>query len=273
MSKKAPAASAEASPASDSAPPQRRRLSLAAKVASAIIGVVGAVTGLVSILPIVFRDASSLDSLTVSVEPIESAAVQLFAVPLGAPWESFPVAEDVCSDDQLAWLHEHGAPMRERYLLEVTNTAKEGAMLSLKDFRGEGESGSPTEVSVAVLCDQSGVPSQLRAASLDPSSGGSAKYEQNNPNIPDNPLVYNLAPGETGQIAFSVRSTQDFVGQIVVTVSLGADERDTVLPFGDELVVPGVAAAPARFTVTDGRLDCVLDPGCVPLDVLARLAD
>lgn len=250
----------------------KRRLSLAAKIISAVIGLVGAVTGVVSILPILQRDASSLDSLTVTVEPIVSSAVS-FAVPVSAPWAEFPGSMDRCSDEQLAWLQVHGRPMQERYLIEVTNTAKEGATLSLKDFRGVGAASESAQRSVSVVCDSSGVPSQLRAASLDPATGAPAEYEQNNPNIPDNPLVYNLAPGETGQIAFSLRSALDFGGQIIATVALGGEERDAVLPFDKNLTVVGVASDPARFTIAGGALTCIADAACVPLDLLARLAD
>jgi hypothetical protein len=252
--------------------PQKKRFSLLAKVISAAIGVIGAVTGVVSILPIVLRDASSVDSLVATVEPIESPLTHLFALPANADWESFPTSVEGCDTDQFDWLAERGTELHERYLLEVANSAKEGAMIALKDFRGEGEVSAAGEQLISVLCDQSGVTSQLRAASLDPASGEPARYVQNNPNVPDNPLVYTLEPGETGQIALSLRSAFDFSGEVVVTVALGTEKKDVVLPFGDTLTVAGVSQDPARFTVRGGVLSCIADEECVVEDVIARIA-
>jgi hypothetical protein len=222
---------------------------------SAIVAVVGAVTGIVSIVPLVFRNATTLDSLTVAVQPAESQRVAVFAVPITAAWDTFPVSESVCDAPQLAWLEANGSRLAERFLVSVSNTADDGAMLSLKDFRGEGEVSVPNPLHVAVTCDQAGAgASNLRSALIDPATGGIGVYVAPEPNAPVNPLVFNLAPGENGQFALNVRSSADFSGTIVFTEALGDDSRVVSLPIDGGVNAPGTAAT--RLTVRDGRLAC-----------------
>jgi len=236
---------------------------------SALVAVVGAITGIVSILPLIFRDATTLDSLTISAESIESDLSPTFAVPLTADWSSFPASSSVCDATQLSWLESNGMRLEERFLISVANAAKEGAMMSLKNFTGIGEvvAGPPTNV--AVTCDQTGGgTSNLRAAQLDPATGRTAVYVQSDPSLPDNPLVFNLAPGENGQFAITLESSADFSGTIVFIEALGTETREVTLPIG-EVALPGTA--PIRFTVKDGGLACVAVEDCVPADILTGL--
>ncbi|WP_395639702.1 hypothetical protein [Pseudolysinimonas sp.] len=238
-------------------------------VVSAAVGVIGAITGVISIVPFVFRDATTLDSLVVSVESVESDFAPTFAVPLTAAWAQFPVSASACDAAQLAWLDSNGTVLEERFLVSVANSAKEGAMMSLKDFRGDGEVVPAPPETVAVTCDQTGGgTSNLRAASLDPASGRTAVYVQPDPTLPDNPLVFNLAPGENGQFAITLRSSADFRGSIVFVEALGTELREVTLPIGD-VDLPGTA--PIRFTVEGGSLSCVAVENCTPSDVLAQL--
>lgn len=237
-------------------------------IISAAVAIIGAVTGVIGVWPLIFRDATTLDSLEISVESADSDLAPVFAVPVGAAWETFPTSASVCDAQQLAWLEQNGTRLAERYLVSVANSAHEGAMMSLKDFHGVGEvvAGPPTHV--AVLCDQTGAgASNIRAAALDPGSGGNAVFQQPDPSLPDNPLVFNLAPGENGQFALSVRSTAAFSGTIVFVTALGTESREAELPVGT-LDLPGIAGI--GFVIADGALACDI-PDCTPADVLAAL--
>jgi hypothetical protein len=238
---------------------------------SAAIGIIGAITGVVGVWPLLFRDATSLESLTISIASAESELAPVFAVPITVDWSTFPTSEATCDESQRSWLAANGTPLAQRFLVSVANVAAEGAMLSLKDFRGRGEVESVPVAHVAVTCDLSGAgESNIRSALLDPATGRTAVYVQPNPDLPDNPLVFNLAPGENGQFALLVRSSADFSGDLVFTEALGGQTREIVLPIDG---IDGfIGTAPTRFTVTDGRLACVGDAPCAPADVLAALS-
>lgn len=242
-------------------------------IISAIVAVLGAVTGVVGIWPLVFRNATSLDSLTVSVEAADSQRIGVFAVPITAPWQTFPTSESTCDASQLAWLEANGTPLPERFLVSVSNTADDGAMLSLKDFRGEGEATGSVPLHVAVTCDQAGGASNLRSALIDPSTDRVGVYVAADPSQPASPLVFTLAPGENGQFALSIRSSADFSGAIVFTEALGDQSRVVTLPIEGGLDVPGTAST--RFTVHDGQLACEADADCTPaatIDALLQAA-
>lgn len=240
-------------------------------IVSGLVAVIGAVTGVVGVMPILFRNATTLDTFTVTVEPAESSRIAVFAVPLTADWETFPTSQAVCDDGQLAWLEARGTRLVERFLVSVSNTADQGAMLSLKDFRGEGEASAPGPTHVAVTCDQAGAgASTLRSALVDPSSGRVGVYVvESDPSVPPSPLVFNLAPGENGQFALTLRSSADFVGSIVFTEALGDESRKVALPFDDDVELPGTAST--RFTVKDGELACDGVEDCTPADTIAAL--
>ena len=234
---------------------------------SAAVGVIGAVTGVIGVWPLLFRDATTLDSLTIAVESAESQLAPAFAVPISVDWASFPESPSRCDASQLAWLEANGRPLAQRHLVSVANVASEGAMLSLKGFRGEGEAMAVAS-HVAVTCDMTGAgASGLRTAVLDPASGTGAVYVQPDRSLPDNPLVFNLAPGENGQFALLLQSSADFRGRIVFAEALGAETREVELPLGVDVELPGLA--PVQLSVVDGRLTCVTDAAC---DVDALLA-
>lgn len=239
-------------------------------IISAIIAVVGAVTGVVGILPFVFRNATTLDSLTIAVEPAEAHRSSVFAVPVTADWDSFPTSQSLCDDQQLGWLDANGTKLTERFLVTVSNVAGEGAMLSLKDFRGEGDVTEPDPIHIAVTCDQSGGGAgNLRAALIDPSTGRVGVYVPDNQSAPVAPLVFNVAPGENGQFALLIRSGSNFAGTVVFTEALGAETRTVELPIEGGINVPGTATT--RFIVEGGQLVCDGIDDCVPADVIAML--
>lgn len=238
-------------------------------IASAIVAVVGAVTGVIGVWPLIFRDATTLDSLEVSVEPADSPLAPVYAIPVDVDWSTFPTSSSVCDADQLRWLTANGEVLAERFLVSVANSAKEGALLSLKEFHGVGEvvPGPPTHI--AVVCDQTGAgASNLRSARIDPGSGSLAAYQQNDPSLPDDPLVFTLAPGENGQFVLFVRSSAAFTGHLAFLAALGTDTRQVELPTG-QLELP--ALAPVAFVVRDGLLACEI-PDCDAATVIAGLS-
>jgi|GEM_PF-1643366 len=241
-------------------------------VLGVVVAVVGAVTGVIGVLPILFRDATTPDSLTVSLQAAEAELVSTFAIPLTADWSGFPTSATGCTAEQQAWLESTGLLLHERYLVTVGNRAAEGATLSLKDFRGKGEAASTPPQAIAVVCDRSGSGAAgMRAAKLDPASGRTAVYEQRDPSLPDNPLVFNLTPGESGDFALFVQSSADFTGELVFTASLGGESWPVTLPIEGGVKVPGLATQ--RLTVAGERLACIgsseCDPGKVIADLLA----
>lgn len=252
------------------AQPRRPWWQRAWAIFGAVVGIVGAITGVIGILPLLFRDVTTPESLTVAVESADAELAPVFAVPIDTDWSSFPAAVGSCTQEQLAWLDGAGRRLAERYLVSVGNAASEGAMLSLKDFRGEGQGASTPAQAVAVICDQTGSGgSALRAARVDPASGRTAVYAQADPSLPDNPLVFNLAPGESGDFALLVQSSADFDGELVFTASLGSKTWTVTLPVNGGVSASGVAAQ--RFTVVDGRLACVGPDPCDPDQVLTEL--
>lgn len=265
------ALSAASPPPAPESPRKKRWWQHAWAVIGVVVGIVGAVTGVISILPIIFRDATDPESLNVSVESADAEFAPVFAVPLLADWASFPTATRACSAEQLAWLQSEGIPLRERYLVTVGNAAQEGATMSLAKFRGEGSVGGPA-TAVAVVCDQTGAGTPaMRAARIDPATGAGAAYVLPDPSLPSNPLVFNLAPGESGQFALLVQSSAAFTGDLVFTGSVGKQTWQETLPLKGELDLPGVAEQ--RLAVVDGVLSCEGDMECDPAEVLAALVE
>ncbi|MFD5224180.1 hypothetical protein ACFWHT_01025 [Microbacterium sp. NPDC058342] len=239
-------------------------------VLGAVVGIVGAVTGVISIVPLLVRDVTTPDSLAVTAESADAELAPVFAVPIGADWSDFPTSSGACSQEQQAWLDDVGTRLTERFMVSVGNRASEGATLSLKDFRGQGETASTSSEAVAVVCDRGGTGgSSMRAARVDPASGRTAVYAQADPSLPDNPLVFNLAPGESGDFALLVQSSADFTGDLVFTVSVGSESWTAVLPVDGGVSVPGLAAQ--RFTISEGGLACVGTEPCDPHEVLQDL--
>lgn len=256
-----------ATPQPAGAQPTRRWWQHAWAIFGAIVGVIGAITGVIGVLPFLFPDTTRPESLTVQVTPVVDEFSPAYAVPLTTDWSSFPRSTGRCSSAQRDWLQREGRPLAGRYLVSVGNTAGDGATMSLSAFRGKGAAGEPA-TAIAVVCDQAGAGAgSMRAAVLDPSTGQGAVYVQRDPSLPTNPLVFNLAPGESGQFALVVQSSADFSGILVFTGSIGAHVWQQELPVPGGVSVPGVAQQ--RLVVSDGSLTCEEQPGC---DVQATIA-
>lgn len=259
-------------PAVDAAPVPRKRpwWQHAWAAFGVVVGVVGAVTGVISVVPLLFPDTTTAESLTVSVEPVTEEFSPVYAVSITADWSTLPSSTTHCSPAQQEWLEREGTALPMRYLVSVGNGAGDGATMSLSGFRGKGESGAPA-TAVAVVCDRTGSGTgAMRAAVLDPATGEGAVYVQRDPSAPKNPLVFNLAPGESGQFALLVQSSADFSGTVVFTGSVGDHVWQQELPVPGGIDVPGVA--PERLLISDGSLTCESQPGCDVAAVISSLA-
>lgn len=249
--------------ATESAPPRPgllHRISPVGRVIGGIIGVASLVTGVIAVIPILTRDATNFDSLRMEATALGGDLE--FAVPVGADFASFPEGPaGVCDAGQQAWLEANGERIVTSYLVDVRNVASEGPMLALTRVRGVGEPGS-TPASVRVLCSPAGPSSvSLQAARLLVSDPAQVAYFDKSAfghtaeSIPDSPVAWNLAPGETGQFALTLYPTQPFTGQLVMTVRSGAEDRDMTLL--EEVTVPGLVRGGFTYLVVDGGLHCL----------------
>lgn len=243
----------------------KRRWRLVATVVSSVIGVVSFVTGIIAVVPILTRDATNFSSFTVSATPFPATSTR-WALPLTTDFSSFPVAEDeICTAEQRDWLESAGTPVVTRLLVEMRNTASDGPMLALKDFRVVGERAAGAEAAILVECDSAPASvTQVQAAEIDASSEANiavysaAAYGVSQPGMPDIPLTWNLAPGETGQQVFGIVTSLGYEGALVATLISG--EQSQTVTLGEEL---GALASPPLlergriFLRAAGSLHCL----------------
>lgn len=237
-----------------------RRLSPLGRVIGGLVAAVSFVTGIIAVVPILTRDATNFDSLRLESSPL--AGDLEYAVPAAADFSGFPQgAAGVCDPAQQAWLEANGQPITTAYLVDVRNVASEGPMLALTRLRGIGESGSEPAL-VKVVCSPTGASAVgLQAARLLVSDAAQIAYfdksafGQTAEGIPDSPVAWNLAPGETGQFALSLFPTQSFAGRLDFTVISGTDQRDFVVV--EEISLPGLVRGGLSYLVVDGGLACI----------------
>lgn len=270
-----PAAAAAAVPAAQQAatdpPPSRARIwkSKVARTWAVTVAAVTVITSVVSIWPILFKDESSVQSLKVTMKPFRAGTVSHFALPVGAPIETFPSGGPLCSAEQEEWLNQHGVRFQRDYLVELRNSAGSGSSLAVSNFRGAEDSSTPVNPAYVVECDKAGdggavaEPARLlldsgEGAFFDKSLLGPAGTGQ-----PNTPLAYNLRPGETGQIVLTLSALSDFSGELMVSVAAGDDMSDVRATTAEKegLKVPGVLSPRTILvTVKDGALVCNVVP-------------
>lgn len=210
--------------------PRRKGLSTTAKVLTSVVSGVSFITGVIAVLPIVFRDASSVQALTVEVNAYPATATE-WALPATSELTGFPSGEgDVCTPDQAAWLEDHAEPIVTHVIVEMRNRASEGAMLTVKDFAFTGERTSGAKRSLRVVCDTSPQDSiRAQPARLDATvDGGVAVFSASTfgartEGLPDTPAAWNLAPGETGRMLVRVYGGSAAVGGLGATVLAGTE--------------------------------------------------
>lgn len=238
-------------------------------VIGAIVGIVGAITGVISIWPIITANASGIDDLRLTASPYP-ANVTEWALPVGTDLSTYPTAGgDGCTDARRAWLAERATQIHRSLLIDMRNVADSGPMLAISDVRIEGERYPHGETAVLVVCDPATIPPQpLEAAMLDASSSSSVAvfsaeaYGIQQKGLPDLPVTWNLAPGETGLVVLRIGSTVGYDGALTVgVVDAGKTaELQVVVDGVDTLVAPALVElghvqlrAGAALTCVDER--------------------
>lgn len=234
-------------------------------IVGVVLGVIGAITGVISVIPILTRDASNFSHLEISAEPVSSGA-SVWAVPADALRSGFPQGMP-CGPEQLEWLQTHATQIQQSFMLNARNSASEGAMLALTEFRSTADpvaNEARGEVSVRLVCDPSGtLPETVYYAQLmadDPSQvAAHVKLEAGTAATasPKMPVAFNLAPGESGKIPLELFSRNPATGSVQVTV-LSRDESRTIEIEGSAFEMPALLFAGEMYlvTVADG-LACV----------------
>ncbi|MFN4001410.1 hypothetical protein [Microcella sp.] len=228
---------------------------------AALATIASLVVGVISIIPILTNDSSGVGTLE-STGRVVSQGV--YAVEPG-DLVDFPSGVDVgCDPSQRAWLEEMGESVPRTILVEVRNVASEGAIVAVTEVRAEGRFSEPEQAVVLVECspwDQAG---SGKPALLELSDGTIATFDNSidgrlQGGLPDSPIAYNLAPGETAQFLLTVFGAQDFSGEIVSTVTSGRERVSQPIEIDglDELRIPGSSLSAGTYlTVVDGKLIC-----------------
>jgi hypothetical protein len=225
-----------------------------------MVAVVGAVTGVISVIPILTRDATNFSHLEIAATPVVGENTE-WAIPIEALDADFPTAGSVCGPEQLEWLEAHAEPMQRSFMLNARNSAQEGAMLALTEFRsttaGDEDRGA---VKIRLVCAPSGLLPELSyyaklMADAPDVQAVHVKVEANAaPNSsPEMPVAFNLAPGESGKIPIDLFSRNPVSGTMQVTV-LSRDESQTVEIEGSEFEMPALLFGGEMFlfTTADG---------------------
>lgn len=247
---------------------------------SGIVAVVGAVTGVLSVVQFATRDTSSLATLTLSAAPVSRAATE-FALPLSKLGAEFPVDSEPCGAVQRQWLNENATEVHRLFRIEMRNTASEGAMLALTDFRADATPTRAAEPStVLVVCPTDAPASAVRAAGLTvdvPDTTARFRTLRGSTSAqpaPEIPVTWNLAPGESGTIDLELSAESATSGSIIVTMLSGRDQT-TVPVAASDFELPGLWRHGDGFLAvgTEG-LECRREgtAGAVPCDD-ADLAD
>ncbi len=249
-----------------------RRLSPVGRVIGGLVAAISFVTGIIAVVPIFTRDATNFDSLRLEGTVLDRYLE--YGVPMSVDLTDFPQGSPgVCDPAQQAWLESRGQAITTTFLIDVRNVASEGPMLALKNVRGVGDQAGDPPL-LKVVCDPSGASSvNLQAARLLISDAAQVAYFDKSAfghtqeGIPDSPVAWNLAPGETGQFALTILPTQGFTGQLALTAISGTDEREfTIL---EEITVPGLVRAGLTYLMVDGGLNCLRIDGAerIPCEI------
>lgn len=259
-----PAEAAASDPAPPAGPPRGRRFWTRTKViVSGTIALVGTVASVISIIPILTRDATNFSHLTVSAVAVEDDVTE-WALPPEALDLDFPAADEPCGASRIDWLKEHAKPLHRSFVVSARNSASEGAMLALTEFRSTEEGAAERgPVNVRLVCDPTGSPPEEvyygRLLADEPTSEATqARVRSGDPAsaIPEVPIAYNLAPGESGKIPLELFSRNPVSGKVQMTV-LSRSESRTVEIDGSEFEMPALLYGGDMylFTTAEG-LEC-----------------
>lgn len=232
-------------------------------IISGTLAFVGAVTGVVSVIPILTRDATNFSHLEITATPVTGEVTE-WAIPLEALDEEFPSSDTACGPEQSAWLQAHAEPIQRSFMLNTRNTANDGPMLALVDFRATTSGDSDrSDIRVRLVCEPTGTMPELmyygKLMADDPEQIAVHTKIQTvavPTGVPEMPVTFNLAPGESGKIPLELFSRNVASGSIQVTV-LSRDERQKVHVEGSDFKMPALLFGGEMylFTSPDG-LSC-----------------
>lgn len=241
-----------------------------------VVGIVGAVTGVIGVWPILTANASGVDDLRITATPYPESATE-WALPISTNLSTYPAGtSEECSAEQREWLEQNATQIHRTLLLDLRNVADSGPMLSISDVRIEGERATRREPAVLVVCDTSVTPPRaLEAAMLDAWSAKSVAvfsaeaYGIQQEGLPDLPVTWNLAPGETGLIVLRIGSSVAYDGALTAGVVDKGTKTDLEIP------VDGVdsLAAPALVTLGEVHLRAGAALTCIDESDAAAVCD
>lgn len=216
-------------------------------IVSSAIAVVGAVASVVSVIPLLTQDPTNFSHLEISAQPSNEGPEEWALPPESVVRLDFPADGAPCGAGQREWLTEHAVPLERRLSVEMRNTATEGPMLALADFKSSAEqSGERGALHVRLVCDPEGrIPEQEYFGRLHADKPSLAakqvrlRADDLTTSIPEIPITFNLAPGESGQIPLELFSQNAVSGALEVSV-LSRDEVRTVHVPGSKFTMPSL---------------------------------
>jgi hypothetical protein len=230
------------------------------------VGIIGAVTGVIGIWPILNANASGVDDLRLTATPYPQSATE-WALPVGTDLSTYPSGTgEGCTDERREWLADRGTQVHRSLLLDMRNVADSGPMLSLSDVRIEGDRFPHSDAAVLVVCDEATAPPRpLEAAMLDASSSSSVAvfspeaYGIQQEGLPDLPVTWNLAPGETGLVVLRIGSSIAYEGALTVSVVDAGkkSELEIAVDGVDALAAPALVDLGSRYLRAGAELTCV----------------
>ncbi len=241
------------------------------------ITMAGTVASVIGVIPILTRDPSNFKHLEMSAEEIISNTSE-WAVPptffededkLQDLEEAFEGGKDPCGTLQTGWLQDNTQQMQRNFTLNVRNSASEGPMLALTDFRSTASGAEERgPINVRLVCDPTGVlPHSLTFATVyadnpEQQSIITKIKASNQEHAPEIPLAWNLAPGESGTIPVSLSSRYPANGDLQTTVLSGDENRDIMIE-GSSFSVPALLAGGDMylFSSEDGLVCQRIDRG------------
>lgn len=245
---------------------RRRTLGRVWAIIAGVVGVVGAVTGVISIVPILTANSSGLDDLRLAASSFPESATE-WALPLGTDLTSYPGAGgEGCTDERREWLEARATQIHRSLLIDMRNVADSGPMLSVSDVRIEGDRFPDTDTAVLVICDPaSTAPQPLEAAMLDASTAGSVAvfaaeaYGIQQEGLPDLPVSWNLAPGETGLVVLRIGSSVAYDGALTASVVDAGRviDMEIVVDGLDHLAAPALVGLGEVYLRAGSALTCV----------------
>lgn len=186
-----------------------------------------------------------------------------YSVPIDVPWAELWATPGACTPATFEWLEQHGRVMPPHdFTSYITNMAGTGSVAKVSRIRPQGELTKPPAETVlvgAMACTGAGEEGLYATMQLgvDPvavfhpcyadaeySCAGSAE----NPPVAGDPVVFDVAPGETRVLHLTWTQKMDFVGRFVATLDVdGQSSTIDLSPSGEDLSYPAVTRPDDRL--------------------------